>query len=108
MGVISNLVSVHYGSRYLYCADEVKKVVAQMISELFHLFLRHVCPVGNNVVVHGKSGSNSSPVCNHVKVKASLLTIVLNQPFVNDSAWSWVLILIVVFLCKPSIDSFVN
>jgi len=108
MSVICDLVGVHHSSGDLDRADEVEEVVAQVISELFNLLLCHVGAIRNDEVVDRKSSGDCCLVSDHIEIKACLSTGVLNQTLINNSARSWVLILVMALLSEPSIDTLVN
>lgn len=105
--VVGDLVGVHHCGWYLDRAHEVEVVVAQVIRELFNLFLGQRGRVLDNIVVDRKGGGDCCPVSNHVEVKSSLCILVLNQSSVDYGTWRWVFVNIVPLLSESTVDSFV-
>lgn len=70
MGVVGYLVCIHHGGRYLDRAREVEEIIAQVVGELLNLYLRHVGPVCDNVVVHGQCSGDCCLVSDHIEVEA--------------------------------------
>lgn len=108
MGVVSYLVRIHHGGRYFDWAREVEEIIAQVVGELLNLYLRHVGPVCDNVVVHGQCSGDCCLVSDHVEVEACLVAWVFDQTLIDDCAWCRVLILVAALFREPSIDSFVD
>ena len=108
LGVVGNLVRVHHCSRHLYRTHKVEVIVAQVVCELFNLFLGQRSRVIDDVVVDGKGSSYGRLVSNHVEVEAALCILVLDQASVNYCTWRRVFVVIVSFLSESGVYSFVH
>lgn len=108
--VVSSLMSIHHGRRYLDWAHEVEVVVAQVVSELLNLALTQAWCVLYHEVVNGKCCRNRCFVSHHVEVEGaiSILRTVLNKACIDNSTRGWVWVSVVVLLNEAGVNFFID